>query len=82
MWIEIAGWAGMGMMLINYYLASHQYLDDHHYPYHGLNFLGAIGVMMNAFAKGVLAVGFLEVVWGCIALLGIYNVYRHARSTA
>lgn len=79
MWIEVVGWVGMVMLLLNFYLASHQYLDDTKYLYHFLNIIGAVGVMINAFNKGVLAVGFIEVAWSVIALVGVYNVYRYSR---
>lgn len=79
MWIEIAGWGGMVLMLLAYYLASHEYLNENRYSYHMLNFFGALGVMMNAFSKGVLAVGFVEVSWSCISIVGLYNVLKHQR---
>lgn len=79
MWIEIAGWMGMVLLLANFGLASCDILKDTATPYHFLNFLGAIGVMINAFHKGVMAVGFVEVAWSLIALVGIANVYRTAQ---
>lgn len=79
MWIEIAGWGASMLLLLNFYLASQQYLDDRRFPYHFLNFFGAAGVMINAFQKGVLAVGFVELAWGCIALVGLYNAYRYSK---
>ncbi len=77
MWIEIGGWGGMIFMLAAFYLASHRYLNEHRYPYHLLNFFGALGVMINAWSKGVSAVAFVEIAWGLISLVGIFNVYRH-----
>lgn len=81
MWIEIAGWAGMVLLLVTFFLASHHRLDDGRYLYHLLNIFGAAGVMINAFSKGVLAVGFIEVAWSLIAIVGMANVYRHMRCT-
>lgn len=81
MWIEIVGVAGMILLLLAFYLASHHWLDDQNYLYHFLNILGACGVMINAFSKGVLAVGFIEVAWSLIGLVGIANVYRHTKGT-
>lgn len=81
MWIEIVGWVGMVLLLLTFYLASNHRLDDQRYLYHFLNIFGACGVMINAFSKGVLAVGFIEVAWSLIALVGIANVYRHTRGT-
>lgn len=80
--IEIVGWAGMFLLLLNFFLASNQKLNDQGYPYHLLNFFGAVGVMINAFNKGVLAVGFVEVVWSLIALVGIYNVCLDVRRSS
>ena len=82
MWIEIVGWVGMVVLLLAFFLASHQHLDDRNYLYHFLNIFGAFGVMINAFSKGVLAVGFIEVAWSLIGLVGIVNVYRHLRRAA
>lgn len=82
MWIEIVGWVGMVLLLANFYMASHHILDDNAYTYHLLNLVGAIGVMINAFHKEVMAVGFIEVAWSAIALVGMYNVYRHLRRSA
>ncbi len=79
MWIEIIGWLGMVLLLANFGLASCNILKDTATPYHLLNLLGAIGVMINAFDKKVMAVGFVEVAWSLIALVGIVNVYRYAR---
>lgn len=79
MWIEIVGWLGMVLLLANFGLASCDILKDTAVPYHLLNLVGAFGVMVNAFHKGVLAVGFVEVAWSVIALVGMINVYRFAR---
>ena len=82
MWIEIVGWVGMVILLATFFLASQQRLNDRRYLYHLLNIFGALGVMINAFSKGVLAVGFIEVAWSLIGLVGIVNVYRHLRRAA
>ena len=79
MWIEIAGWVGMVLLLATFCMASNNILKDSAYPYHLLNLVGALGVMINAFNKGVMAVGMVEVAWSLIALVGIYNVYKHLR---
>lgn len=78
--VEIAGWVGMTLLLLTFFLASNKWLCDKGYPYHLLNLVGALGVMVNAFYMKVMAAGFVEVVWSLIALVGIYNVYRHTRS--
>ena len=80
--IEIAGWAGMILLLLTFFLASNKWLCDKTYPYHLLNLVGALGVMANAFYKGVMAVGFVELAWSAIALVGIYNAYNQMRSSS
>ncbi|MBI5298787.1 MAG: hypothetical protein HY877_00590 [Deltaproteobacteria bacterium] len=82
MWIEIVGWLGMVLLLAVFFLASHRYLDDTRCLYHLINILGACGVMINAFSKGVLSVGFVEIAWSIIALVGIFNAYKHLRRAA
>lgn len=79
MWIEIVGWLGMVLLLAAFFLASHRYLNEHRYSYHFINFLGALGVMINAWSKGVWSVTFVEVAWAGIAMVGIFNVYKHLR---
>lgn len=77
--VEIVGWTGMVLLLFTFFLASNQWLCDKGYPYHLLNLIGALGVMINAFYKGVWAVVSLETIWAMIAIVGIGNVFRHQR---
>ncbi len=77
--VELFGWLGMGMLLGTFFAASTKRLSDRSYLFHTLNFLGAMGVLLSAYFKGVWASVAMEITWGTIALIGLWNIYRSIR---
>lgn len=66
---QIAGWFGVILILLAYYLISTKRLDSRGGVYQFLNFLGAMGAGAAALVKGVYPLLFLESVWALIAFL-------------
>lgn len=79
MWIEVVGVFGMILLLGAFFLASTKRIRDDQYLYHVLNLLGALAVLVNAWARGVKSVAAIEVAWSLIAVVGIWKVYTSAR---
>jgi hypothetical protein len=79
MWSEVVGVLGMILLLGAFFLASTKRIRDDQYFYHVLNFLGALAVLVNAWARGVKAVAAIEIAWSLIAVVGIWKVYTRVR---
>ena len=76
MWIEIAGWGGMILVLIAYFLSSTGRLKNESAFYHWINFFGAIGIIINAYYKTAWAVMTMDVIWAGIAIAGLLRIRK------
>lgn len=76
MWIEIAGWAGMVMMLLAYYLNSTGRAKNYPAVYQWMNFWAAIGIVINAYFKEAWAIMMLDVIWAGIALQSLFKLRK------
>ncbi|MBA3526993.1 MAG: hypothetical protein M3438_06225 [Pseudomonadota bacterium] len=77
--IEIAGWAGAGLILLGYLLISTGRLTGQSSTYHWINLVGAVGFMINGWWHGAIPSAALNVVWAAIA---VYALTRLARRIA
>jgi len=71
--IEIIGWLGMTLILIAYWLISSKRLEAKSIFYQMLNFLGAVGIVINAFYHKAFPSLALNTVWALIALWAIIS---------
>ncbi len=81
LWTDIVGWIGMVFLLGAFFAASTRRLREDRYLYHSINLLGSTGVLINACVNHVWAMVGVEAAWGTIALIGLWKIYQHARST-
>ena len=71
--IEIIGWLGMTLILIAYWLISSKRLEAKSIFYQMLNFLGAVGIVINGFYHKAFPSLALNTVWALIALWAIIS---------
>ncbi len=77
--IQIAGWSGMMMVVLAYYLISHKKIDAHSKYYQLLNLLGAIGVGIDVFHQKSWSAFALQIIWGIISLTAIFKTTRNIK---
>lgn len=73
---EIIGWIGVGLVVCAYFLLATNKLSSKSKIYHLMNLLGAIGVGYNAFVKGANPNIGSNVIWGLIAIYGLYKAFK------
>ncbi len=66
--IQIAGWMGMIMVVLAYYLISHEKINGSHKHYQILNLLGAIGIGISVYEQRAWPAFALQIVWGIITV--------------
>jgi hypothetical protein len=64
----IAGWIGMIMILLAYYLVSTKKATGESNLYQSLNFIGAICLIYNTFIQQAWPIMVLNIVWVIIAV--------------
>ncbi len=65
---ETAGWIGAGLVVLAYFLVSHDRLKSTSHAYHAMNLIGALGVGVNAFAHQTWPSLVVQVLWVFIAV--------------
>ena len=74
---EIAGWIGMILVLVAYYLVSfNKKVTGQSILYQCLNLLGVTGIGINVFAQKAWPVFTLECIWAMIALASLFKIWR------
>lgn len=64
----IAGWIGMVLILMAYYLVSAKKVTAQAHSYQLLNFFGAIGIIWNTLVQQAWPAMTLNIVWAIIAI--------------
>lgn len=78
---DILGWIGSIELLTAYFLVSYQKISPSSDGYQWLNLTGSIFLLINTLFYGAYPSSFLNVIWGFIALVAIYRIYRSKVST-
>lgn len=73
---EIAGWAGVGFYILSYFLLSTGKLSANDRLFHGMNALGAIGLIIDSISKDDKPSMVVNIVWLAIALAMIIKNLR------
>lgn len=73
---EILGWTGALLILAAYFLVSTKKVSPTSVTYQLMNLFGAFGVGINVFIKGAYPSLAIEVVWGLIAVYGLYKAFK------
>lgn len=77
LWHDWAGYLGVVLVLLAYFLLQERKLQGHGLVYQVMNTLGAIGVMLSLlFGNFNLAAFLMQVAW---LLIGVYGMVRGAR---
>lgn len=77
--VEIAGWAGGGMILLGYMLVSSGRLHGRSSTYQMLNLVGSAGFVFNAAWHGAIPPMALNVIWCAIAFYTLAQIRRKKR---
>ena len=81
--VEIAGWAGAGLILLAYLLISTGKLTGQSPAYQWINLGGAAGFVVNSWWHGAIPSAALNVVWAAIAIFALSRLARlRARAPA
>lgn len=73
---EIIGWIGALLVISAYFLVSTKKLPPTSVTYQSMNLFGALGVGINVFVKGAYPSLVIQVVWGLIAIYGLYKTLK------
>lgn len=68
----IAGWIGMSLILVAYYLVSTRRVTGESNLYQSLNFIGAFCLIYNTFVQQAWPVMILNIVWVIIAIKTLF----------
>ncbi|MDE2220822.1 MAG: hypothetical protein KGL25_10585 [Gammaproteobacteria bacterium] len=71
--IEIVGWLAAAAMLSAYVLLTTGKLSARSSRYHWLNALSGAGFIINSGWNGAYPSAFINVVWMCIGLYGVFG---------
>ena len=80
--IEIIGWVAAAMMLSAYLLLTMGKLSARSNLYHWLNALSGAGFIINSGWNGAYPSAFINVVWMCIGLYGVFGRYLSGSSVS
>jgi len=80
MLIEISGWTGMVLILVAFYLVSSKKVVSDSVSYQLMNFLGAIGIIVNTFYNQAWPAMTLNIIWALIALKTLLSSKRSANN--
>jgi hypothetical protein len=72
--VEVAGWAGAGMILLAYLLLSAGKLTGQSLAYQWMNVVGAAGFIVNGWWHGALPSAVLNVIWMLIGTVAVWRI--------
>jgi hypothetical protein len=79
--VEIAGWAGAGLILGAYLLLSMGRLTGQSALYQGMNVAGAAGFIVNGWWHGALPSAVLNIIWMLIGGFALWRIMAKRRSS-
>ncbi len=71
--IDVAGWAGVVVLLIAYGLVSTKHIEGDSAPYQWLNIVGAAMLIVNSFFYGAHPSVVINVIWIGIAFYALWR---------
>jgi len=78
--VEVAGWAGAGLILLAYLLLSAGRLTGQSVPYQVMNVAGAAGFIVNGWWHGALPSATLNVIWMMIGAVTLWRIHSRRRA--
>ncbi|MES2119830.1 MAG: hypothetical protein V4513_04550 [Pseudomonadota bacterium] len=79
--VEVAGWAGAGLILLAYLLLSTERLTGQSPLYQGMNVVGGAGFVINGWWHGAIPSTALNVVWMGIGGFALWKIAQRRRSS-
>jgi hypothetical protein len=70
----LAGWAGMFLMILDYFLLSTKKLKFDSITYNLINLLGGVGVLISSFYAKLWPVVVLNIFWSGVSVFSIYKI--------
>ncbi len=64
---EILGWYGVVAIVLAYILLSFNFIESNSFVFQGLNFTGAIGIVLISLYKRNLQPAILNIIWAIVA---------------
>ena len=81
-WYDWAGYIGVMLILLAFFLLQAQRLHGNHLTYQTMNILGALGVLLSLlFGNFNLAAVMLEVAWIAVGIYGVVRNWRRREET-
>ncbi len=72
--MEIAGWAGAGLILLAYLLVTAEKLTGRSPAFQWMNLVGAAGFVVNGLWHGAIPSASLNIVWMAIAAFALVRI--------
>ncbi len=70
--VDIIGWLGAAAYIIPYFLLITKKMRSTSIPYHVLNIMGSLFLIINTVYYGSIPSAFTNAIWGGIAFYGMY----------
>ena len=80
--VEVAGWAGAGLILLGYLLISAGKLTGRSAAYQWMNIVGAAGFVINGWWHAAIPSTALNVVWMGIGVVTLWKIRAAAASAS
>jgi hypothetical protein len=74
--VEIAGWAGAGLILGAYALLTAERVTSRSALYQGMNVFGAAGFIVNGWWHGAIPSAVLNVIWLLIGAVALWRIRK------
>jgi hypothetical protein len=74
--VEVVGWIGAGLILLDYILLTTDRLNSHEKRFHIINLAGSLGILINAFYHGAIPSVVLNLVFLLVAIFGEVRAKR------
>jgi hypothetical protein len=75
-YFEIIGWVGFILIVSAYLCVTIQLVEVSSAPYHLMNFIGALCMVVNARQKGARPLFWLNIVWSLVAVVGLFQLFK------
>jgi hypothetical protein len=80
--VEVAGWAGAGLILLAYLLLSADKVSGQSLAYQGMNVAGGAGFVVNGWWHGAWPSAALNVLWLLIGAIASVRILRRGKRGA
>lgn len=79
--VEVVGFGGALLILGAYILLTLGKVTANSRSYQAMNFIGAIGFVINGYAHGAMPSAILNVIWAVIAIFALARITKRRRAS-